>query len=168
MDSSVQDCNNSIANALELLQSCAKPSTSSLVYLWIMWSHLMLSLFITLYMTCGYWYWNVFVSIQVPDQNRNDAGSSVLIPIWCWLIMTYIVVLLNKDGVWQTPEFSVLFATILPISTLTHWGWDEMATISQTPFSNTLSWMKIVVFWWKFHWNLFLRVQLTIFHYWFT
>ena len=29
--------------------------------------------------------------------------------------------------------------------------------------SNAFSWMKIFEFWWKFHWNLFPRVQLTIF-----
>ena len=38
----VHDCNNSIANALELLQSCTKPSTYSLLFvvsrtLWYSW-----------------------------------------------------------------------------------------------------------------------------------
>ena len=46
---------------------------------------------------------------------------------------------------------------------LTHWGWDKMAAISQTAFSSAFSWMKIYKFGLKFHWNLFLRVQLTIF-----
>ena len=39
--------------------------------------------------------------------------------------------------------------------TLTHWGRDKMDAISQTTYSNAFSWMKIGVFWWKFHWNLF-------------
>ena len=47
---------------------------------------------------------------------------------------------------------------------LTHWGRDKMATISQTTISNTFSWMKNVVFRLKFHWSLFPRVKLTIFH----
>ena len=38
--------------------------------------------------------------------------------------------------------------------------------ISQTTLSNAFSWMKIFEFQLKFHWNLFLRVQLTIFQHW--
>ena len=37
----------------------------------------------------------------------------------------------------------------------------------QTTFSNAFSWMKIVIFQIKFHWSLFLRVQLTICQHWF-
>ena len=50
---------------------------------------------------------------------------------------------------------------------LTHWGRDEMDAISQTPFSRAFSSKKIVVFWLNFHWNMFARVQLTIFQHWF-
>ena len=50
---------------------------------------------------------------------------------------------------------------------LTHWGRDEMDAISQTPFSNAFSWMKMLEYRLKFQWNLFLRVQLTIFQHWF-
>ena len=45
---------------------------------------------------------------------------------------------------------------------LTHWGWDKMDAISQTTCSGAFSWMKIFEFRLKFHWSLFLRVQLTI------
>ena len=45
---------------------------------------------------------------------------------------------------------------------LTHLPLDKMATISQTTFSEAFWWMKIFVFWSKFHWRLFLRFQLTI------
>ena len=44
---------------------------------------------------------------------------------------------------------------------------DKMAAISQTIFSDAFSSMKNFVFWLKFHWNLFLRVQLTITEIWF-
>ena len=44
---------------------------------------------------------------------------------------------------------------------LTHWGRDEMYNISQTTFSNVFSSMKMFEFQLKFHWSLFLRVQLT-------
>ena len=50
---------------------------------------------------------------------------------------------------------------------LTHWGWDKMDDIFQTTFSNAFSWMKICEFWLRFHWSVFLRVQLTIFQHWF-
>ena len=51
--------------------------------------------------------------------------------------------------------------------TLTHWGRDQIDAISQTTFSNEFSSMKIYEFWIKFHWSLFLGVQLTIFQHWF-
>ena len=44
--------------------------------------------------------------------------------------------------------------------TLTHLSLDQMAAISQTIFSDAFSWMKSFVFRFKFHWSLFLRVQL--------
>ena len=50
---------------------------------------------------------------------------------------------------------------------LTHWNRDKMDAISQTTFSSIFSWMKMSEFWLKFHWNLFPRVQLTTFLYWF-
>ena len=50
---------------------------------------------------------------------------------------------------------------------LTHWGRDEIDAISQTPFSNAFSWMKMNDLRLGFHWSLFLRSELTIFHHWF-
>ena len=50
---------------------------------------------------------------------------------------------------------------------LTHWKRDKMIDILQTTFSNALSWMKMYEFPLRFHWNLFLRAQLTIFQHWF-
>ena len=44
---------------------------------------------------------------------------------------------------------------------------DKMAAISQTIFSGAFSWMKSFVFWLKFYWSLFLRVQFTIIQHWF-
>ena len=40
-------------------------------------------------------------------------------------------------------------------SLMGHWGRDKMAAIFQTAFSNTFSWMKFVIFWLNFYWNLF-------------
>ena len=50
---------------------------------------------------------------------------------------------------------------------LTHRG-RKMADIFQTTFWNGFSWIKIDKFWLKFHWNLFLEAQLTMFQHWFT
>ena len=50
---------------------------------------------------------------------------------------------------------------------LTHWGQDKIDAILQTTFSNAISWMKMFEFRLKFHWSLFLKVQLTIFQQWF-
>ena len=50
---------------------------------------------------------------------------------------------------------------------LTNSGRDQMAEFSQTTFWNAFSSMKIYWFPLKFHWNVFPRVQLTIFHQWF-
>ena len=52
-------------------------------------------------------------------------------------------------------------------SLLTHLPLDKMAAISQTTLSNALPGMKNFDFWLKFHWSLFLRVQLTLTQHWF-
>ena len=64
---------------------------------------------------------------------------------------------------WQHSVTPLMIMT----KTLTHWGRDKMVAISQTTLWNASSWMEILEFWLKFHWSLFLRVQLTIFQHWF-
>ena len=41
---------------------------------------------------------------------------------------------------------------------ITYWSRNEMAAILQIKFSSPFSWMRIVVFWLQFHWNLFCRL----------
>ena len=49
-----------------------------------------------------------------------------------------------------------------------HWDQDKMDATFLTTFSNKFPWMKILrKIQFKFHWNLFPRVQLTIMQYWF-
>ena len=50
---------------------------------------------------------------------------------------------------------------LIVLFSLTNWGRDKMAFISRTTLSNEFSWMKMWEFWLKFHWNLFLRAQIT-------
>ena len=53
---------------------------------------------------------------------------------------------------------------IYDFSILKHWGRDKMDAISQTTFLNAFPWMKMCKFRLRFHWKLFPRVQLAIFH----
>ena len=50
---------------------------------------------------------------------------------------------------------------------LTSWGRGKMTAVSQTTLSNAFSWVKMLEFRLRFHWSLFLRVQLTIIQHWF-
>ena len=45
-------------------------------------------------------------------------------------------------------------------------GRGKIAAISQTTFSNAFSWIKMHEFHLKFHWSLFLMLELTIFQHW--
>ena len=45
---------------------------------------------------------------------------------------------------------------------------DEIAAISKTIFSDTFSWTKNFVFWWKVYCSLFLSVLFTIIQHWFS
>ena len=63
--------------------------------------------------------------------------------------------------------FSYVCSNVVVVCLLTHLPLDKMAAISQTTFSNTFSWMKSLVFRFKFHWSLFPRVLLTISQHWF-
>ena len=75
-------------------------------------------------------------------------------------------------GIKSLPEQRLTHPTqwhihVPPGLNLTHWGRAKMADIFQTTFSNVFSWMKMYEFRLKFHWSLFLRVQLTTFQHWF-
>ena len=50
---------------------------------------------------------------------------------------------------------------------LAYWDRGQIAAISQTIFWNVFSWMKMYEFRLRFHWNMFLRFELTIVQHWF-
>ena len=81
-----------------------------------------------------------------------------------WVASNYHVHGINMF--WMT---NLLLLVIAPSHALrlTHWGQDKMDAISQTTFSSAFSWMKMFEFLLKFHWSLFLSVQLTIIRHWF-
>ena len=57
--------------------------------------------------------------------------------------------------------------SMVPVYRASHWGHDKITDISQMTFWNAFSWMKMHEFRQKWHWILFLRVQLTISRHWF-
>ena len=61
---------------------------------------------------------------------------------------------------WELTIFMTLHHTL----SLTHWGRDQIDSISQTSFSNAFSRMKMDGFRLGFHWSLFLRFELIIQH----
>ena len=71
-------------------------------------------------------------------------------------------VLVNQDiigshnGLWPVEPQAII--TLRP---------RQMDAISQTTFSNAFSWMKIFEYRLKFHWSLFIRVELTKSQHWF-
>ena len=72
-------------------------------------------------------------------------------------------------GKWRPFRLSLTIRQQTIISTkadLAYWGWDKMAAISQTAFSNAISETKMFKFQLKFHWSLFPSVQLKIFQHW--
>ena len=60
------------------------------------------------------------------------------------------------------PLFKLIFKNCL-----THLPLDKMASISQLILWDAFAWVTSFVFWLKFHWSLFLIVQLTMSQYWF-
>ena len=92
--------------------------------------------------------------------------------IFCFVILyKYIVFIHIYSGEISTCSNLIRISMQMPIHkpyyVLTHWGRDKMAVIFQTTFSSGFSWTKMYEFRLKFHWSLFLRVQLTIFQHWF-
>ena len=73
----------------------------------------------------------------------------------------FIVYLMTEDNVaFLGPLLGLLLVVSLHknlCSTLTHL---TVVAVAQTIFSAAFSWMTFFVFWLRFHWSLFLRVQL--------
>ena len=132
----VQDCNNSSANALELLQSCAKP--------WIFTLQWKLHRVKTRSLCCSTLlvyiiYITIHKLLYTPPPRSSQTES------------------LNHHPAMGRKCFLASVA-------LTHWGRDKMAVIFLTTLSNAFSWIKIFKFRLRCHWRLLPRDQLTIFH----
>ena len=86
---------------------------------------------------------------------------------WNWMVLKCVYSFLEKLTGVIGPSTVMAFSVHSQQMNLTHWGWDKMAAILQTTSSNAFSFMKMFEFWLKFHWSLFLRVQLIILQHWF-
>ena len=92
-----------------------------------------------------------------------------------WVKSQYVTPSGSVTGIFRDYEVNIVAVDIMKscgnrsstTMVLTHWSRDKMDAISQTTFSNAFSWMKMFEYRSKFHWSLFLRVQLTISQHWF-
>ena len=75
------------------------------------------------------------------------------------------------DTYWDTCRWQIceqcFIGVLYSCMPFTHWDRDQMEATSQTTFLKAFSWMKMFEFQSKFHWSVFVRVQLTIFQHWF-
>ena len=126
-----------------------------------------------------WWHWSqTHTGLTLKDMSKTDLYQTtakhnnawtVYLILWIYFVSLYFIASCDAhfpEG--HQHQFSWrLFVWREPCHHLTHLGRDKMATVFQTTFSNAFSWMKMYKFWWRFHWSLFPRVQLTIYQHWF-
>ena len=98
----------------------------------------------------------------------NDGKSLILIHLFtvamASLIARFMGPTWGPSGADRTQVGPMLAPwTLLSGFVLTHWGHTKWPTFFQMAFPNASSWMKMLEFRLKFHWGLFLSVQLMIF-----
>ena len=95
---------------------------------------------------------------------RKESRGTLFSHLFSQDLRSTYLIYKNKSG----NNICDFAATVAPgQEELTHWGRDKITAIWQTTFSNAFSWMKMYECLLRFHWNLFLRFELTIFHHWF-
>ena len=130
--------------------------------------------------TCHWFYDSQFHQIWCMSGNKSICENSLFSNIFDMTSTHWPIVGSNFNGVIFKPIiqnsnmhilsqhwFSQCWLRSVSSQQLTHSGRDKMDAIFQTTFSNIYSWMKIYEYQLKFHWSLFLRLQLTIFQHWF-
>ena len=109
------------------------------------------------------WHWNDTGSWKPSSWKAKTCLSYVinfmvadgLVTQVAWASSTMVLTCCSQNHADSSPEG------------LTHSGRDKTAAILQMTFSNAFSWMKLIVFLFKFHWNMFPGVQLGICQPWF-
>ena len=124
------------------------------------------------------WFYLKCISWKIPPLNNMTSCAhykcvliiyhTILSLVWVTVVVTWNHFIFTSNrpcGItWWLPCWDM---RVDHTDHLTHLPLDKMVAISQTIFSDAFSWKKSFVFWWKFHWSLFLRVQLTITQHWF-
>ena len=111
----------------------------------------------------------------IKRKTQREKGARLLLLNTICLCLTWLIWLITDSyPMICTLSFyrdvGVRAFTISVVSrrqSLTHLGRDKMTAIFQTTVSNEFSCMIMLEFRLKFHWSLFLRVQLSIVHHWF-
>ena len=93
------------------------------------------------------------------DLRLNKRLSKKMETLVIWDAIALIIMSLE----WYTHD--LLFGMVCCVL-LTHGTRKQMTAILQTSFSNSFSSMKIISFWFKFQWHVFLWVQQTMNHQW--
>ena len=110
------------------------------------------------------------IPIQIsPNFIAKDPFHNIQSPVSNILAMLYIMTVWHQ-AITRTNDCLVhwrIFTLIYYSRCLTHWDRHKMSVTSQATYSNAFSVMKMYGFRLIYHWIIFLRVQLTIFHYWF-
>ena len=116
-------------------------------------------------------WWQIGLNLNLKRTTNNSSTK------WChYTSGFYIPLWLSQEQLYQCklifkPQTAVSRVICLPrpssfrwiTQSLTHWGQDTMAAISQTTLWSAFSLKKMSQFQLKFRWSLSLRVQLTIF-----
>ena len=145
IDGLMQDCSNSIANTMELLQCCTKPSICHVR------CDVCAVLFVSNTEICS------LVTLYVKSRLLKLSSLSIILPLTpVNPVMSVCSIQLVQNRVpdiyrCTTPALKGIILNPLPL--------DKVAVISQTTFSNAFSWMKSFIFRLKFHWSLFQSVQ---------
>ena len=111
----------------------------------------------------GHFLWNV-CPLQVTIlwfQLSVIHITSVLWMLMAWCFST------RPSTATMLTDMSLCLWELSVINGLTHLLLDNLAGNFQTTFSNAFSSMEMFEYQLKFHWSLFLRVQLTIIQHWF-
>ena len=101
--------------------------------------------------------------LQGQKRNLLELLCMYSVPLWEYIRLELMFVRLQHTSRFKG-WLPLLHSAILSYQ-LTHWGREKMAAILQTTFSNEFPGMKMYEYRLKFHWSLFLRVQLTISQY---
>ena len=118
----------------------------------------------------SYIHWGV--SMGLMQERHNSIANALELCLSCTHPSVGVPCSLNADWIdrsvqTDTPSHKMHHLIGHNMALLTHWGRDKMAAVSQTTLSNAFSWMKMLEFRLGFHWSLFLRFEITIFHHWF-